>query len=68
MQVLMMKPGGKTMSFIQQNEVDSYLKRGWSLAEKKTEKKVRKKKEVIEEPIVEIQDEQINLDLNEEQN
>ena len=65
MLVKMIKPGGKTMSFIQQNEVQSYLKRGWSLAVKKTEKKVRKAK-VIEEPIIEVSDEQLDLDLNEE--
>ena len=67
MQVKMFKPGGKTISLINKDEVDAYLKRGWSLAVKKTEKKVRKKVEVIEEPILELQDEQIHLDLNEEQ-
>ena len=68
MQVKMFKPGGKTISLINKDEVDAYLKRGWSLAVKKTEKKVRKKKvEVIEEPILELQDEQLHLDLNEEQ-
>ena len=67
MLVKMLKPGGKTMGFIESKDVDAYLKRGWSLAEKKTEKKVRKKVEVIEEPILELQDEQLDLDLNEEQ-
>ena len=67
MQVKMFKPGGKTISLINKDEVDAYLKRGWSLAVKKTEKKVRKKVEVIEEPILELQDEQLDLDLNEEQ-
>jgi hypothetical protein len=68
MLVKMLKPGGKTMGFIESKDVDAYLKRGWSLAVKKTEKKVRKKKvEVIEEPIIETNDEQLNLDLNEEQ-
>ena len=70
MLVEMLKPGGKTMGFIESKDVDAYLKRGWSLAEKKTEKKVRKKKvEVIEEPIVETNDEQLDLDLlNSEEN
>lgn len=68
MQVKMFKPGGTTVSLIDSKEVDAYLKRGWSLAVKKeTEKKVRKKVEVIEEPILALQDEQLDLDLNEEQ-
>lgn len=66
MLVKMLKPGGKTMGFIESKDVDAYLKRGWSLAEKKTEKKVRKKVEVVEEPKIETNDEQLNLDLNEE--
>jgi hypothetical protein len=80
MQVKMFKPGGKTISLINKDEVDAYLKRGWSLAVKKTEKKVRKKKVkvvkepiiveepiIVSEPILELQDEQLHLDLNEEQ-
>lgn len=68
MQVKMMKPGSNRFIEVSVKEQKIYEKQGWSLAVKKTEKKVRKKKvEVIEEPIIETNDEQFNLDLNEEQ-
>ena len=65
--VKMMKPNGNRVHNILAKEQKIYEQKGWRLAEKKTEKKVRKKKvEVIEEPIVETNDEQLDLDLNEE--
>ena len=64
--VKMMKPGSNRVHNIPAKEQKFYEQKGWSMAVKKTEK-VRKKVEVIEEPILELQDEQLNLDLNEEQ-
>ena len=63
--VKMMKPGSNRVHNIPAKEQKFYEEKGWSLAVKKTEK-VRKKVEVIEEPIVETNDEQLDLDLNEE--
>lgn len=62
MLVKMMKPGGNRVHSIPEKDVKYYEKQGWSLAVKKTEKKVRKV-EVLEEPKL---DEQLDLDLNEE--
>jgi hypothetical protein len=74
MQVKMMKPGSNRFIEVSVKEQKIYEKQGWSLAVKKTEKKVRKKKVeaieepiIVSEPIVEVSDEQFNLDLNEEQ-
>jgi hypothetical protein len=63
MLVKMMKPGNNRVHNVPSKDVAMYEKKGWSLAVKKTAKK---KVEVLEEPKLEVEAEQLNLDLNEE--
>ena len=64
MQVKMTKPGSDRIHSVPAKEVAIYEKKGWSLL-KNTKKSTKKKKvEVIEEPKLEV--EQLNLDLDEE--
>jgi hypothetical protein len=58
--VKMKKPGSDRIHKIPAKEVAIYEKKGWSLVETKVKRKV----EVIEEPV--IATEQLDLDLNEE--
>jgi hypothetical protein len=58
--VKMKKPGNDRIHKIPAKEVAIYEKKGWSLVETKVKRKV----EVIEEPV--IATEQLDLDLNEE--
>lgn len=66
MQVKMTKPGSNRIHTVPAKEQALYEKKGWSLF-KETKKSTKKQVEVIEEPKMETEVEQINLDLDEEQ-